>query len=119
VIAFYSGEKMRPEAIRAADPNARFKGRARTAINSGEEPDQFATVLDGEIWGIAVETSAPCESVEIEITLEDGQTIDALLAEPVLGGNPTQVLANARYWELPPDFVARLRSIVEAGLDDA
>ncbi len=119
VIAFYSGEHMRPETIQSADPNARFRGRAFTAINEGEAPDEFADALDGQIWGIAVDTTDPGEGAEIEITLEDGTTVAAVLAEPVLGGDPAQVLANARYWELPPDFVARLKSIVEAGLDDA
>jgi hypothetical protein len=119
VIAFYSGELMRPEAIRASDPNARFLGRARTAINTAEAPDQFANVLNDEVWGIAIETSAPGEGTEIQITLDSGKSLTAVLAEPLLGGDPTQVLANARYWELPPDYVAQLRSIVETGLDDA
>jgi hypothetical protein len=118
VIAFYSGEHMSPESIRASDASARFRGRASVVLNPGEAPDLFADVLADKIWGILIETNATGEGTEVEVTDETGQILEALLAEPMLGGDAAKVLANARYWELPPEYVARLRSIVEAGLDD-
>ena len=118
MIAFYSGAAMSPEAIRAADPDARFIARAHVTINRGEAPDHFAAVDGGEIWGIAVETSKPGQPAEVELTTDDGRVLHGQLAEPILDGDPTQVLANARYWELPPTYVAALRDIIEHGVDE-
>ena len=118
MIAFYSGELMSPEAIRAADPEARFIARGKVTINPGEAPDVFADALDEEVWGIAVETSAQTEPAEVTITLDNGSSLIGALAEPLLNGNDKAVLANARYWELPPAYIACLRSVVERGLDE-
>src|SRR3954470_5953659 len=109
---------MSPEAIRALDPSARFIARARVALNPGEAPDQFADTLGGAIWGIAVETAAPLEATEIEMTLDDGRVLEGQPAEPLLNGDPARVLANARYWELPPAYVKSLRDVIEQGLDE-
>jgi hypothetical protein len=54
----------------------------------------------------------------VTITLDNGSPITGALAEPLLNGNDKAVLANARYWELPPAYVACLRSVVERGLDE-
>jgi len=109
---------MSPEAIRAADPDARFIARAHVTINRGEAPDQFAAVDGGAIWGIAVETSLVGQLAVVELTTDDGRVLEGQLAEPILDGDPALILANARYWELPPTYVAALRDIIEQGVDE-
>lgn len=113
---FYSGESMSPEAIRAADPAAAFIARGWIAVNAGELPDEFVPLVGDELWGIVVETSAPPAGGPVEVTLDDGRAVEASLADPLLAGDPKVVLANARYWELPPAYVATLKAIIEPGL---
>jgi hypothetical protein len=51
-------------------------------------------------------------------TADDGRSLRVVMAEPLLSGDPVTVLANARYWELPPAFVAALQSVVQPGQDE-
>ena len=117
-VAFYSGELMSPEAIRAAHPGARFIARA--SIFAAVEPiaERFAPVIDQTVWGIAVDVGADLRGETILATADDGRSLRVVMAEPLLSGDPVTVLANARYWELPPAFVAALQSVVQPGQDE-
>ena len=107
---FYSGEAMQPATIRRADPTARFVARGAVARTGASLPDRFAGHVGDQVWGIAVEVQgdAPSDEPTMDVTLDDGRMLTATLAEPLLDGDPAAVLANARYWELPPAFVALL-----------
>jgi hypothetical protein len=115
---FYSGDLMRPEAIRDAFPNALFIARASVPVSAGPVAERFAAVVGDEVWGIAVETGAKSGGTEIQVVTDDGRQLPVVLAEPLLGGNPVQVLANARYWELPPDYVNAISAVVPIGGDE-
>lgn len=107
---FYSGEAMEPATIRRADPTARFVARGAVARGGAALPDRFAGHVGDRIWGIAVEVDDGAATGEpvLDVTLDDGRMLTATLAEPLLAGDPAAVLANARYWELPPAHVALL-----------
>jgi hypothetical protein len=117
-VAFYSGEQMSPEAIRAAWPDARFIARASVLINGQSVVDRFGPVVDQTVWGIAVDVGTDLPGETMLATADDGRSLRVVLAEPLLSGNPVTVLANARYWELPPAFVAALQSVVQPGQDE-
>ena len=111
-VLFYSGEGMTPEGIRAAFPGARFIARASVRVDSAQIAEPFQTIVGGEVWGIAVEIDGERDGEEMTVTLDDGRQLEVVPAEPLLGGDPAIVLANARYWELPPAFVDRIASVV-------
>jgi hypothetical protein len=117
-VAFYSGEQMSPEAIRSAWPEARFIARASVLINGQAVADRFAPVIDQTVWGIAVDVGTELAGDTMLATADDGRSLRVVLAEPLLSGDPVTVLANARYWELPPAFVAALQSVVQPGQDE-
>ena len=106
---FYSGGAMEPTAIRRADPTARFLARGGDARAGAGLPERFASHVDDRIWGIVVEVDGDAvDAPTLDVTLDDGRMVSATLAEPLLAGDPAAVLANARYWELPPAHVALL-----------
>lgn len=109
---FYSGEAMDPTTVRRADPTARFVARGAVAREGVDLPGRFAGHVGERVWGIAVEVRAdgdgPTAEPTLDVTLDDGRMLGASLAEPLLAGDPATVLANARYWELPPAYVALL-----------
>jgi hypothetical protein len=117
-VAFYSGALMSPEAIRAAYPLARFIARASIAATDEDVPARFAPIIGDRIWGIAVEVGVELTGTTIAATADDGRTLRVVLAEPPLGGDPATVLANARYWELPPAFVRALHSVIQPGQEE-
>jgi hypothetical protein len=117
-IAFYSGQQMSPEAIRDAYPNARFIARAAVPAGDGQVPEPFAGVVTDMVWGIAVELPANLPGDVITATTDDGRSLSVVLAEPLMSGDAQAVLANARYWELPPAFVNPLRAVVPPGRDE-
>lgn len=116
-VAFYSGAQMEPIGIRAAFPAALFIARGWVPADASVAP-HFARVAGDQIWGIAVRLGEEVEGDQVTVTLDDGSTVDAILAEGLLDGEPATVLANARYWELPPDFVTRLHSVVHPGIPE-
>jgi hypothetical protein len=101
VYRFLCGADMEPDAIRAADPGARFVARARLVEPGGAGANA--------VWGILLATAAAGEDATGEVETDDGRRFAAGLAT---GGRPAgpaaAVLAAARYWELPPAYVARL-----------
>ena len=107
---FYSGEAMQPAIIRRADPTARFLARGAVARAGAALPERFAGRVGDQVWGIAVEVDGAATAADqpLDVTLDDGRMLTASLAEPLLAGEPAAVLANARYWELPPAHVALL-----------
>jgi len=107
---FYSGAAMTPAAIRRADPSARFVARGAADRAGAELPSRFAGHVGERVWGIAVEVDGDAATGEpaLDVTLDDGRILTATLAELLLAGEPSAVLANARYWELPPAHVALL-----------
>ncbi len=117
-VAFYSGELMSPEAIRSVYPEARFIARASIIADVEPIAERFAPVIDQTVWGIAVDVGADLPGETILATADDDRSIRVVLAEPLLSGDPVTVLANARYWELPPAFVAALQSVVQPGQDE-
>lgn len=117
-VAFYSGELMSPEAIRSVYPEARFIARASIIADVEPIAERFAPVINQTVWGIAVDVGADLPGETILATADDDRSIRVVLAEPLLSGDPVTVLANARYWELPPAFVAALQSVVQPGQDE-
>ena len=116
-IAFYSGELMEPIGIRAAFPAAMFIARGWVSPDSSLSP-HFANAVDDRVWGIAVGLGEEVDGDLVQVTLDDGRVIEAVLAEALLDGDPKTVLANARYWESPPDFVTRLHAVVNPGVPE-
>jgi hypothetical protein len=117
-VAFYSGALMSPEAIRAAYPLARFIARASIPAKDMNVPDRFTPVVGERIWGIAVDVSVDLSGDVIAATADDGRSLRVVLVEPPLSGDPATVLANARYWELPPLFVQALQSVIQPGQEE-
>ncbi len=120
---FYSGAAMEPAAIRLADPTARFLARGAVDHGGLPLPDRFAGHVGDRVWGIAVEVEAQADgdaddAVTLDVTLNDGRMLTATLAEPLLAGDPAAVLANARYWELPPAHVALLAAALNVAEDE-
>ena len=119
---FLSGAEMDPTAILTAHPGARFVARARVSAEHHEIASPFAGSLanDGpiEVWGILIEHVNGSGEVRQAVT-DDGRQIEAILGgDQLASGAPDAVLAAARYWELPPAYVGRLRDAIEAGNDE-
>jgi hypothetical protein len=106
---------MSPEAIRAAYPDARFVARASVPVDDAAIAKPFDSVVGDEVWGIAVDLKTELAGDAVMATADDGRSLRVVLIEPLLGGDPATVLANARYWELPPAFVKTLQAVVQPG----
>jgi len=105
---FLCGSDMDPTAVRAAYPGSQFLARARVASDAPDSSEP------SEAWGILLRVPAGSGAGEGEpggqVVTDDGRGFEARL---VNGGHPTgesaAILAWARYWELPPAYVGRLR----------
>lgn len=98
-LIFLCGADMDPTALVTARPGARFLARARLA-DSGA-PGR---------WGILIETpplAADADAPLRPVVTDDGRTFEAR-AEEAPAGDAADVLAAARYWELPPAYVRSL-----------
>ena len=116
---FLSGAEMEPIAIREALPEARFVARARVAVDGLTVAPVFASEIDGEVWGVLVDGGAADAGSTVPVTTDDGRTVEARVVESrLLDGEPESVLAAARYWELPPAYVARLKTALSATDED-
>jgi hypothetical protein len=114
---FLSGAETEPTLLRSHYPDARFVARA--AIPTGSPvAAAFQNDVNGEVWGILIET-ASATGETVTATADDGRTFAASLpALPLLDGDPNDVLATARYWELPPAFVGQLKTALSAVDED-
>jgi hypothetical protein len=115
---FLSGAEMDPTAVLAAHPGARFIARARVYAKQHEIAAPFAkSVADGgeaEVWGILIEHASAASSETRQAVTDEGREIEAVLGGPLASGEPKAVLAAAKYWELPPAYVGRLRDAIGA-----
>jgi hypothetical protein len=120
IYLFLSGADMHPSEVLATYPGANFVARARVAVPGSDVAALFADHLsDGsgsaEVWGILIRwPDGTADGPPRDVTTDDGRTFQALTTNGLLSGDPQAVLAQARYWELPPDYVARLRDAVAA-----
>ena len=118
-MAFLFGADMEPEAVGRGMAGGRFVARAWVA--SASLPPPLPTGEgDGEIWGILIATPAPAagamgtaSGTGVTATTGDGRTMEAIAATPPEAlADPAATLAAARYWELPPAYVAALAASV-------
>lgn len=96
---FLCGADMEPGVILATYAGATFIARARR------------TAGEREVWGILIQTSDPPSPGEAPHAVEtdDGRHFSAHAPHgPTPSGDPASILAEARYWELPPHYIARL-----------
>jgi hypothetical protein len=122
---FLSGADMDPTAVLAAHPGARFLARARVPANQDEIAAPFAGNLAGdgsaEVWGILIEKAGAGSDETRQAITDEGLEIEAVVGGQLASGEPEAVLAAAKYWELPPAYVSRLRNaigVVEAEPSD-
>ena len=112
---FFSGADMDPAAIRIAYPGARFVARSRLITTDVAPPPAYAGLQGTDIWGILVAVPVQPAGSLVNVMTDDGRQFQAHLGPGgLLGGAPEAVLAAARYWELPPPYIGRLRSLVQA-----
>lgn len=107
---FLCGADMEPGAILAGYAGATFLARARLIAG------------DREVWGILIQTPGPPAPGEEAHAVEtdDGRRFTAHTPHgPTPSGDPASILAEARYWELPPHYVARLAAEHPAGADES
>jgi hypothetical protein len=114
-VVFLHGANMAPESVRATWPAARFVARAR--VSAEDLPGVVPPGADDpDIWGILVsvpdlEPAGPA----VTATTDDGR---AVACTPVTQADaiadPAATVAAARYWELPPAYVAALAAAVPA-----
>ncbi len=103
-LIFLTGADMEPTALRAARPEARFVARAH-----------LAGVPEPGAWGILVEAPLGADEAGMPLRVvvtDDGRALDAhaVAAPPA---DPAEVVAAARYWELPPAYVRSLPGWVD------
>lgn len=100
---FVCGADMEPGLIRARDG---FGAARFTGVGSIAAADFPAFSVAGDrIWGLVIEGAGVLENEVVEIARRDGTVITGVLgtlAEDVT--NREAVVAQARYWELPPSY---------------
>jgi len=119
MVRFLYGADMEPEAVHRGLPGGRFVARAWVASVS-LPPPLPSSEGDGEVWGIVITTPAPAAGVMgaangtgVTVMTDDGRTMEAIAATPPEAlADPAATLAAARYWELPPAYVAALAASV-------
>ena len=114
---FFSGAEMDPTTVWLTYPGARFVARAWLKADGVPLAPAFAGSLDGEIWGILVSVPGHVGTASgtREAVTDDGRRYPAAVATAELtAGEPPAVLAAARYWELPPAYVAQLGAAIAA-----
>lgn len=115
-LVFRYGADMAPETINAETPSARFVARARVARatpdGSPAAPDTDAGAPDGAdwIWGILlIQPEPPVVRGEADVITDTGRvTHAAVLTDEAALADPAAVARQARFWELPPAFIAAL-----------
>ena len=123
-LLFLSGADMHPTAIVTAYEGARFvaRGRLDEGTDTGDSP---AAGTEEDVWGILLrmpDLEADLSGKERPVVADDGRSFLARVVTPTGdAADPVTTLAAARYWELPPSYVDRLRRRVDssgAGTDD-
>lgn len=115
-ILILTGEAMWPDRVNARWPGAQFVARARFDRATWELPSAFETLDSPAIWGVLIALpDGSATGAEIETTTDLGDAVTAFF-EPgeLLAGDPTSVVAAAKYWELPWRYVGALRDAVAA-----
>ncbi len=113
--SFVSSAAMMPGDIRLAYPRASFVARGWLAVQPDDIDAYFRDAVQDRVWGLLL-AGIEHESMgrSAVVTSDDGKTYNTVLTDtPLLSGDPEQVLASARYWELPPPFIAQLRRALE------
>ncbi len=120
---FVSGSDMDPTRVNATYPGAQFIARAWVEARQGEIAPAFGKAVApsgyGETWGILLHVpDAPAGDAKPRTaTTDDGRVFDAtLIGDRLLMGEPAEMVAAARYWELPPIFVNRLAHALEVAV---
>lgn len=114
---FLSGAEMQPERVRGAWPEASFVARARL------QPRPLGAIVAPagtryETWGIVIETPDASTTGATRSAVTDDGLVFTVTALPPDDADPANVLAAARYWELPPPYVRRLASAANAPVED-
>ena len=119
---FLCGTDMVPGAVLAAFPGAQFVARAQVMDTERTETEPNVP----PVWGILVQVPANDDdrsSGSVAVRTDDGRVVQAVApAGTRPTGDPAAVLAAARYWELPPAYVATLSTSSfdpNDGTDDA
>ncbi len=113
---FLCGANMNPVSIRARWLDSRFVAIARANGVLTEGIGLPRNAFGPDLWGIMVDTGELQRGVYLPITLRDGTGTTAMLVDEASAvGSPAEILAQARYWELPEGY----RDQVEAYLQPA
>lgn len=111
--AFLCGKDMQPSAIRARWPEARFVALARTSGWLTRGLGLPINAFGPEIWGIVVDTGEVQDGTFLPVTLRDGTETTAMaVGDPSDTGTPEEMLAGARYWELPEAYRERIEKFI-------
>jgi hypothetical protein len=115
---FLTGADIWPDRVNRRFPGARFVARAAVERAGLPIPDLFAPSLEDEVWGILITVPggvpAPGDN-RVAVRTDDGRQLTAALGSgQLLPGDVEDVVAAARYWELPYQFVNRLRDAAAA-----
>lgn len=117
-LLFLSRSDIWPSQIHSAYPNARFVARARTDARAVEIAEPFRSHVGPDIWGLLIDVGNPSDTATSrKVFTDDGRSLEVKIADgAMLDGNPADVLAAARYWELPPAFIDQMKAaLADAG----
>lgn len=115
-IQILTGEAMWPDRVNARWPGAQFVARARFDAGESPRPSAFRSLDAPATWGVLIALPSDSASgVAVETTTDGGEVITAYFdADELLAGDPEGVVAAAKYWELPWQYVGALRDAVAA-----
>jgi hypothetical protein len=108
---------MWPSQVNAGFAGAQFVARGWAPADRAPVAAYFAGAVTDQVWGLLISTTNGARDGQtVNVTADDGREFSAILEDgPLLDGDPQGVLAAARYWELPPRFVAQLKDALQAG----
>ncbi len=111
---FRCDDQMWPSQVNAEWPGAQFV--ARGSIPAAAIEGSGERLLNADpVWGILIEI--PGSTVEgnlVTVETDDGRRFEAQIHSPLPAGDLEALLAVARYWELPPSFIAHLKEALAA-----
>lgn len=111
---FLCGADMNPIAIRDAWPESRFVGIAHANGILTRGAGLGANAFGPDVWGIIVETGEPQRGMPVPLTLPDGAAATAMLVEHQAAiGSPSEILAEAAYWELPQVYRDQIQAFID------